>query len=1084
MKRENWQKVKQVFNDALEISPSEREAFLDQICADNRDLRRDVEILLKSFEEDFLEKPAIGQVAETIAEEQILFKSGDKIGDYKIIKSLGIGGQGAVFLAEDLQLKRAVAIKFLPSAETSADSRANKRFRREAQAAAALSHPNICAIHKIGADANREFIVMQYAEGETLSARLKKGKLGLKNALDLTIQIADALSEAHAQGVIHRDIKPANIVVSENNQVTVLDFGLAKLVRNEELESKERENSTLELSPNSPLPTPHSLLTQPGLIMGTVAYMSPEQARAEKTDFRTDIWSLGVCLYEMTAGKNPFFRENLAETFAAILFFEPDFEDFLPPIADIVKKTLQKNADERYQSAKEFLTDLRELRNELSFEEQLRIRDLSFEKSAVKKSLFGSKQIAFAVFILAILAGGGWFYQHNRNINWAKENLKQIEELAKSDKTFEGYDLALQTAKYLPNDENLTKLMPLVSDNLTVKTEPAGAKVYLKRFQPDKNGNFSERTFLGETPFENKQIARGQYLLYVEKEGFAPFVRSISGRLPDYSTDLIWMPPIQISAKLVEAEQVPDKMIFVPAGEYKLVSYTRPTDKRLPLGDFFIDQTEVSNAEFKEFITAGGYSKKEFWQLPFISDGKEIPFEEFSEKFKDRTGLSAPRSWTNQNFADGKANFPVTDITWYEAAAYAKFRGKDLPTIFQWEKAARDGKFDEGYNTMPWGLSRDADSTEFLANFRGSETVPVESFEFGASPYGCLNMAGNVAEWMINRRGTNVLVSGGSWGEKSYLFGYYGDFPPLYSSNKIGFRLVKNLSENTADADDLPPMEIPVYQPSSNADLKKWLVHYAYDKTPLEAEVIERTETDSWTREKISFIGANRERAIAYLYLPKNAPRPLQIVHWIPAADVPLGFSSLTHSVEDFLSPVIKSGRAVFAVTVKGYNERPYPAGYELPNGASIEFRKETVGKVTDWQRGLDYLETRNELDATKIAFLGLSNGANQGLILTAIEKRYRSVVLVGFGFRTAWSKWIDEAKIINFAPHITQPKLILKGRYDEAHPLKTESEPIFNLLRDPKRIVVVESGHVPPPEIFAPTINDWLNETLGKVFN
>lgn len=615
-------------------------------------------------------------------------------------------------------------------------------------------------------------------------------------------------------------------------------------------------------------------------------------------------------------------------------------------------------------------------------------------------------------------------------------------------------------------------------------TEPAGAKVYLKRFQPATDGKFPERTLLGETPIVNKQIARGQYLLFIEKEGFAPFTRSISGRLPDYSTDLIGMPPIEIAAKLIESEKVPDRMVFVPAGEYKLVGYMRPTENPVSLGDFFIDKFEVSNVEFKEFITAGGYSKKELWQSPFISGGKEVSFEEFSGNFKDRTGLPAPRSWTNQNFPENKANFPVTDITWYEAAAYAKFRGKSLPTIFQWEKAARDGKFDEGYDTMPWGLSRQADLNEFLANLGGAETTAVENFEFGASPYGCLNMAGNATEWLLSKRGENFFTAGGAFNDLSYAFGDYGEYPPFYSSNRIGLRLVENLSENTGGAEDLPPVRIPSFQRSSEADFKKWLTHYAYDKTPLEAEILEKIETDSWTREKITFNGANRERAIAYLYLPKNAPRPLQVVHWFPAGDVVFGYSSLPYSIEEFLAPVIKSGRAVFSVVVKGYNERPFPANYESPKGTTIEHRKEFVDKVTDWRRGLDYLETRGDVNPGKIAFLGLSSGGNDGFALTAIEKRYVSAAFVGVGIEPSWTKWIAEANLVNFIPHISGPKLILKGRYDESHPLKTQSEPFFNLLSEPRRIVIVESGHVPPPEIFAPAINEWFDETLGKVSN
>lgn len=1063
MKPENWHKVKQIFNDALEIAPPEREVFLARVCAGDDALRRDVGVLLNSFDDAFLENPAIGQVADDFADQQIVLQTGDQIGDYEIVKPIGAGGQGTVFLAQDLHLKRRVAIKFLPP-ETFSSSSASRRFRREAQAAAALSHPNICAIHKIGNENGREYIVMQFVDGETLSQKLRKGRFDLQTALGIAIQIADAVREAHAHGVIHRDIKPANIVVSENRKVTVLDFGLAK--RTAEIADEQEQSS----------------LTESGLVMGTAAYMSPEQARGQRTDERTDLWSLGVCLFEMTTGKNPFLSESLAETFAAILTLEPEFDELPPPLARIISGLLQKNADKRCQNAAELLRDLTRLRDELSFEQQLRSHELSFEKAPAKRSLFGPLQIVLASLILLVLAVGGWFFRQNRNIQWARENIGKIGELARANKTFEAYALLLETRKYLPDDENLDKLMPLVSDTLTVSSEPPGARVFLRRFQPSADGKFPEREFVGETPFENKQIARGQYLLYLEKDGFAPFSRSISGRLPDYMTDLIMMPPIEVSVKLVQTEQVPEKMVFVPGGEYHLVSYTRPTQKSVELGDFFIDRYEVSNAEYKEFITAGGYSKKEFWQIPFIKDGKEIPFETAVKEFRDKTGLPAPRSWTDQNYPEGKANFPVTDITWYEAAAYAGFRGKSLPTIFQWEKAARDGKFDQGYNTMPWGLSRDADSTEFLANFGSEGPVPVDRFEFGASPYGCLNMAGNVAEWMLNERAGNSLVSGGAWGEQPYLFGYYGDFPPGFSSNHIGFRLVKNLSENANGAENLPPVEIPVYRSSRNTDLEKWLVHYAYDRTPLEAQVIERIETDAWTREKITYLGANREKAFAYLYLPKNAARPLQVVHWIPAADVSLGFSSLAHSVEGFLSPVIKSGRAVFAVAVTGYDDRPYPAGYRDPAGTSVEFRKEMVNKITDWRRGLDYLETREDIDAGRIAFLGLSWGGDQGFILTAIEKRYRSLAFVGTGVRPAWAEWIDEANMVNFAPHITAPKLFFKGRYDEAHPLKTEGEPLFALLSEPKRLVIVESGHVPPPEVFAPTINNWLDETLGAV--
>ena len=1078
MNSERWRQINRLFEAAIELAPDERSAFINQICRHDENLREELESLLASHEEaeGFLEKPAVGEVAEAVLGINQKLKKNQSIGHYLILSELGKGGQGAVYKAFDTRLNRIVALKTLPS-ELTVDETARKRFRREAQLASALDHPNICTIHDLIEIEGTHFIVMQFVEGETLSQKLKRAApIDLHRALLIAIQIADALAAAHAQGVIHRDIKPANIVITNDNQIRILDFGLAKNIE-EPIDDKNGSQS---------------LTTESGIVLGTAAYMSPEQIRVQKTDARADIWSFGVVFYEMLTGRQPFVRDSLAETLATILAFEPSFEHLPWQIQKIVAKALRKKCDERYQTVKELLADLRELEQEMSFEEKLRSRDLHLSSGTNKQKWtaatatgFGGRRAVWAVLLFIILSVGGWFYWQKQNLNRARENVRRVEELAQADKTFEAYDLALQVNKYLPDEPTILSLMPTISDHLTVTSEPAGAKVFLRRFQIDATSKFPEREFVGATPVENRRIARGQYLLYVEKDGYATFARSISGRLPNYTTDLIAQPPVEIKVELVEAEKAPPQMAFVPGGEYKIVSYSRSTENPVRLDDFLIDKYEVRNREFKEFVAAGGYLRKDFWKFPFLKDGRQLSFDEAMREFKDKTGLSAPRSWSNQNFPADKADHPVTDITWHEAAAYAEFRGKSLPTIFQWEKAARDGKFDEGFNTMPWGLSRESDSIEHLANFRSGDTLPVESFEFGASPYGCLNMAGNVAEWMLNRRGENLLVGGGAWGEQPYSFGYYGDFPAFYGSNRIGFRLVKNLTEDSNGAEPLPPLEIPVFQKSSEAGFKTWLPHYAYDTDmPLEAEIVETTENDAWRREKITFVGANRERVLAYLYLPKNYPRPLQVVHWIPAADVPLGFSSLPHSVESFLAPVIKSGRAVFAVVLRGYNERPYSADYKASPGRSVEYRKEMVNRVTDWRRGLDYLATRSEIDSSRIAFLGLSNGANLGIILTAIENRYRSVALIGSGMRKNWLNWIAEANMINFAPHIRPPKLMLTGRYDEAHPLKTEAEPTFKLLREPKRLVVSESGHVPPPEIFAPIINNWLDETLEKVKN
>ncbi len=221
--------------------------------------------------------------------------------------------------------------------------------------------------------------------------------------------------------------------------------------------------------------------------------------------------------------------------------------------------------------------------------------------------------------------------------------------------------------------------------------------------------------------------------------------------------------PIRLEVKLAEAANVPARMAFVPGGDYRLVGWSRPTAERVRLDAYLIDKYEVTNREYKEFINARGYLDRKFWQHKFIKDGRELSWEEALREFKDQTGLPGPRSWRNQEIPEGKAEHPVVDITWYEAAAYAAFRGKELPTVFQWEKAARNGLTMAAGVIMPWGLFTGDEAVERRANFGGRGTLPVESLEFGLSPFGCYHMAGNVAEWCRNPSDEGFATAGGSW---------------------------------------------------------------------------------------------------------------------------------------------------------------------------------------------------------------------------------------------------------------------------------------------------------------------------------
>jgi cephalosporin-C deacetylase-like acetyl esterase len=386
---------------------------------------------------------------------------------------------------------------------------------------------------------------------------------------------------------------------------------------------------------------------------------------------------------------------------------------------------------------------------------------------------------------------------------------------------------------------------------------------------------------------------------------------------------------------------------------------------------------------------------------------------------------------------------------------------------------------------MPWGVFYPGDSLEHHANFENDGTVPVGTLEFGMSPFGAHDMAGNVQEWTRSETSEGYLATGGAWGEPTYVFAQYATLPSFYSSNKVGFRCAMTAPGGTGDqgASRIElRQEIPSYTASSAGEFAAWSEHYRYEPTPLEARVDEVVETESWRREKISFAGAGGTRAMAYLYLPRHVERPLQVLHFVPAGDVASGFRSLPMSIEDRVAPFIKAGRAVFGVVLEGYMERLPPPDTRQPAVDTVELLDFMSQRVTDLRRGLDYLARRDDIDAERMALFGPSAGAQLGLILAALESRYRGVVLVGSGLPEAYRRYFPAANQINFAPHIRGPKLMVQGLYDEDTPLRTAAEPLFELLTEPKRLITYEGGHVPSVEIMVSTISPWLDEVLGRV--
>ena len=366
MTTERWEQINRLFESARRLGARERGPYLARECAGDESLRREVESLVASHERagGFIEEPAVN-----VAARQAAGRAGGPplagraVAHYRVLSLIGEGGMGEVYLAEDTRLGRKVALKFLPDL-LSDDAGRVRRFRREARAASALNHPNIVTVYEIGRADSRHFIAAELIEGETLRQHLSSGGLELGRALDVAIQVASALTAAHEAGITHRDIKPENVMIRRDRIVKVLDFGLAKLTDGPPLRGADERPALTKAD------------TAPGMLMGTAAYMSPEQARSLEVDARTDIWSLGVVLYEMAAGRAPFAGETPADVLSLILQKEPEpLTRYVPAASEelerIVTKALAKDPEGRYQTAKDLLIDLQRLKRRLDLGAEL-----------------------------------------------------------------------------------------------------------------------------------------------------------------------------------------------------------------------------------------------------------------------------------------------------------------------------------------------------------------------------------------------------------------------------------------------------------------------------------------------------------------------------------------------------------------------------------------------------------------------------------------------------------------------------------------------------------------------------------------
>jgi serine/threonine protein kinase len=969
---------------------------------------------------------------------------------YRIEDVVGRGGMGIVYKAEDTKLKRHVALKFLPP-ELVQDEEARERFVLEARSAAALSHPNICTIHEINEEDGRSFISMEYIKGQSLKEKIKQGPLEAEAALKVAMQVAEGLEEAHKKGIVHRDIKSANIMITEKDQAKIMDFGLAKVKGG-------------------------TLLTREGTTLGTVAYMSPEQARGEEVDNRTDIWSLGVVLYEMLSGQLPFQGERESSILYSVVHEEPrplkDVKHDIPQeLQQIISRALKKKPDARYSSAEEMLKDLRKFRDVLHAEElgALNLRTL------LRRIRRPRVAIPVICAIILIVVAAVWFFDRQAKIRWAKEEiLPKIESLVVdswSDST-DAYKLAVEAEKLIPNDPQLVEFFSNYSLKININTEPPGADIYMKEYDnPD-----GEWQLLGVSPIEGIRMPISIFRYKIEKEGYETVMAASS------SWDIVYAPKnLMVSNDLF---RMLDKKGSIPEGMVRVTGAETPLGK---LDDFFIDRYEVTNGQFKKFVDSGGYGNREYWQHEFLKDGRVLTWEESMAEFVDQTARPGPSTWQAGSYPEGQGDYPVSGISWYEAAAYAKFVEKSLPTGHHWGIARGD--------YAPFIIFFQLGGTAIFAsfsNFQGVGPAPAGHFQ-GTASYGANDMAGNVREWCWNKTQDGRLIRGGAWNDPTYMFGELSQVPAFDRSSKNGFRCAlypepERIPESAFQMVKLrEAIDFYKKEPVPDSIFKIYKEQFSYDKTDLNAIVESRDESaEDWIQERITFDAAyGNERIIACLFLPKNTAPPYQTVVYFPGGQAL--FRSLSKDIDSdlefklSLSFMMKNGRAVLYPVYKGTMERNFMRPTPWVNThRQVEFR---IQVVKDYKRCVDYLETRKDIDSGKLAFYGVSWGGDwPASLIPAVENRIKASIVLAGGLNDIG---LPEVHPMNYITRVKTPTLMLNGRYDSLFLYDTSIKPMFDLLGTPdehKELKLYDTDHIPPKNEFIKEILTWLDKYLGPV--